>query len=134
MFGSLGMPEILAIMVLALLVFGPRRLPEVGRTLGKGLAEFRRASADLKRTVNAEIALEDAERTPAPRRPGLAASPPPEPFPPASPPASTTPRGVPEPTAGPAAASASGADVADPGDPAPDPAAAPDDGEPVTTH
>ena len=57
MFGSIGFPEILLILVLALLIFGPKRLPEVGRTIGKGLAEFRRASSDLKRTVNAELAL-----------------------------------------------------------------------------
>lgn len=69
MFGSLGFPEILLILVLALLIFGPKRLPEVGRTVGKGLAEFRRASADLKRTVNAELALDEDEHTRAPRRP-----------------------------------------------------------------
>jgi TatA/E family protein of Tat protein translocase len=69
MFGSLGFPEILLILVVALLVFGPKRLPEVGRTIGKGLGEFRRASADLKRTVNAELALDDDERPRTARRP-----------------------------------------------------------------
>jgi len=69
MFGSLGLPEILLILVVALLVFGPKRLPEVGRTIGKGLGEFRRASADLKRTVNAELALDDDERPRTARRP-----------------------------------------------------------------
>jgi len=69
MFGSLGLPEILVILVVALLVFGPKRLPEVGRTIGKGLGEFRRASADLKRTVNAELALDDDERPRTARRP-----------------------------------------------------------------
>jgi sec-independent protein translocase protein TatA len=59
MIGSLGVPEILFILVLALLVFGPKRLPEIGRTVGKGLAEFRKASNELKRTINAELALED---------------------------------------------------------------------------
>lgn len=72
MFGSLGFPEILLILVLALLVFGPKRLPEVGRTIGKGLSEFRRASADLKRTVNAELALDEDEHTRSPRRPEAA--------------------------------------------------------------
>lgn len=72
MFGSLGFPEILLILVLALLIFGPKRLPEVGRTIGKGLSEFRRASSDLKRTVNAELALDEDERPATPRRPDLA--------------------------------------------------------------
>ncbi len=64
MIGSLGLPEILFIMVLALLVFGPKRLPQVGRTLGKGLREFRRATSDLKRTVEMEI---DDDERPKPR-------------------------------------------------------------------
>lgn len=76
MFGSLGFPEILLILVLALLIFGPKRLPEVGRTLGKGLSEFRRASTDLKRTVNAELSLDEDERPPTTtRRPEIGPSP-----------------------------------------------------------
>lgn len=50
MFG-LGFAEILVILVVALLVFGPDRLPELARSLGRGLAEFRRASTDLRRSV-----------------------------------------------------------------------------------
>lgn len=70
MFGSLGLPEILFILVIALLVFGPRRLPEVGRTLGKAMREFRRATTDLKRSVEVEMSREpDREETPAPERP-----------------------------------------------------------------
>lgn len=66
MFGSLGFPEIAFILVLALLIFGPKRLPEIGRTIGKGLGEFRRASNDLRRTLENEVALEEAsERRPA---------------------------------------------------------------------
>jgi len=60
MFGSLGFPELLFILVLALLIFGPKRLPEIGRTIGKGLAEFRRASNDLKRSIDTEILAADA--------------------------------------------------------------------------
>jgi TatA/E family protein of Tat protein translocase len=59
MFGPLGFPEMLFILVLALLIFGPKRLPEVGRTIGKGMAQFRRATTDLKRTIENEIALEE---------------------------------------------------------------------------
>ncbi len=55
MFGSIGGPELLLILLVVLLVFGPRRLPEVGRTIGKGLAEFRRASNDLKRSLEEEV-------------------------------------------------------------------------------
>jgi TatA/E family protein of Tat protein translocase len=69
MFGSLGLPEILVILVLALLIFGPKRLPEVGRTIGRGLSEFRRATTDLKRSVNAELTLEEDERPATTRRP-----------------------------------------------------------------
>lgn len=69
MFGSVGLPEIVMILVLALLIFGPKRLPEVGRTIGKGLSEFRRATTDIKRSVNAELSLEEDERPPTPRRP-----------------------------------------------------------------
>ena len=55
MFGPLGFPELLFILVLALLIFGPKRLPEVGRTIGKGMAQFRRATTDLKRTIETEM-------------------------------------------------------------------------------
>lgn len=58
MFG-LGVPELLFILVLALLIFGPKRLPEIGRTLGRGMSEFRKASNDLKRTINVELALDE---------------------------------------------------------------------------
>ena len=51
MFGSIGMPELILIFVVALLVFGPKKLPEIGKSLGKGLAEFKRASDDLKKTI-----------------------------------------------------------------------------------
>lgn len=53
--GNLGMPELLMIMVLALLLFGPRKLPEIGKQVGKALGEFKRASNDLKRTIEDEM-------------------------------------------------------------------------------
>jgi len=56
--GSLGMPEILIILVIALIVFGPRKLPELGKTLGKSLAQFRRASEDFKRQWEDEVTIE----------------------------------------------------------------------------
>lgn len=68
MLGPLGVPELLFILVLALLIFGPRRLPEVGRTVGKALGEFRRASNDLRRTLNTEIALDELDDRPAHER------------------------------------------------------------------
>lgn len=51
MFG-IGTPEIIIIVVVALLVFGPSKLPELGKTLGKGIREFKKASTDLKEQVN----------------------------------------------------------------------------------
>jgi TatA/E family protein of Tat protein translocase len=55
MFGSIGMPELILIFIVALLVFGPKKLPEIGKSIGKGLAEFKRASDDLKKTIEQEI-------------------------------------------------------------------------------
>jgi TatA/E family protein of Tat protein translocase len=56
--GSLGMPEILMILVVALIIFGPRKLPELGKTLGQSLAHFRKASEDFKRQWEDEVDLE----------------------------------------------------------------------------
>ena len=56
--GSLGWPEILIILVIALIIFGPRKLPELGKTLGASLAQFRRASEDFKRTWEEEVEIE----------------------------------------------------------------------------
>ena len=56
--GSLGMQEILVIFILALIVFGPRKLPELGKTLGKGLAEFKKASNELRQTWEEEVRLD----------------------------------------------------------------------------
>lgn len=51
----IGITELLLILLVALLLFGPRKLPELGRSLGRGLAEFRRASNDLRATIEDEI-------------------------------------------------------------------------------
>jgi TatA/E family protein of Tat protein translocase len=68
MFGSIGMPELIIIFVIALIIFGPRKLPELGRSLGKSLAEFKRASNELKSTLEEEIRIEEQQqRTEAPK-------------------------------------------------------------------
>ena len=53
------MPELIIIFVIALIIFGPRKLPELGRSLGKSLAEFKRASNELKNTLEEEIRLDE---------------------------------------------------------------------------
>ena len=57
---SLGSTELLFILVVALIFFGPRKLPQLARSMGKGLAEFRKASDDFKRTWEREVALESS--------------------------------------------------------------------------
>ena len=63
MFGSIGMPELIIIFVIALIIFGPRKLPELGRSLGKSLSEFKRASNELKSTLEEEIRLDEQRAT-----------------------------------------------------------------------
>jgi sec-independent protein translocase protein TatA len=62
MFGSIGMPELIIIFVIALIIFGPRKLPELGKSLGKSLAEFKRASNELKSTLEEEIRVEEQQQ------------------------------------------------------------------------
>ena len=78
MFGSIGMPELIIILTIALIIFGPRKLPEFGRSLGKSLGEFKRASNELRNTLDEEIRIEEqrtAERAAEPARPAEPADP-----------------------------------------------------------
>ena len=78
MFGSIGMPELIIILTIALIIFGPRKLPELGRSLGKSLGEFKRASNELRNTLDEEIRIEEqrtAERATEPARPAEPADP-----------------------------------------------------------
>jgi sec-independent protein translocase protein TatA len=83
MFGPIGMPEMVVIAVIALIIFGPRKLPELGKSLGKSIAEFKRASNELKNTLEEEIRteeLQDARKSA--QVPPTAAVPPAAPAPP----------------------------------------------------
>ena len=60
MFGSIGMTELLTILLLVLILFGPKRIPELARSLGKGLNELRRAAEDVKN----ELDLNDIDKQP----------------------------------------------------------------------
>ena len=69
MFGSIGMPELIIIFVIALIIFGPRKLPELGRSLGKTIAEFKRTSNELKTTLEEEIRIEEQQQKAEPAKP-----------------------------------------------------------------
>jgi sec-independent protein translocase protein TatA len=57
--GPIGMPELIVILVIALIIFGPRKLPELGKSLGRSLNEFKKASNDLQNTLEQEIKIEE---------------------------------------------------------------------------
>ena len=82
MFGSIGMPELVIIFVIALIIFGPRKLPELGRSLGRSINEFKRASNELRNTLEDEVRFEEQRSRPA-----------------STPPAATPPAGSEEPVA-----------------------------------
>ena len=93
MFGSIGMPEMVVVFVIALIIFGPRKLPELGKSLGKSIAEFKRASNELKNTLEDEIRTEELQdaRKSAQIPPTVATAPSTTPAP-AAPEDETTPR------------------------------------------
>jgi TatA/E family protein of Tat protein translocase len=62
MFGPLGVSELLLIFAVVLIVFGPRKIPEIGRMLGKAMGEFRKATDDLKSTIEREVRLEELKQ------------------------------------------------------------------------
>src|SRR5687767_10423067 len=61
------MPELIVIMVIALIIFGPRKLPELGKSLGRSLNEFKKASTDLQNTLEQEIKIEEQKEAAAKR-------------------------------------------------------------------
>ena len=63
MFGSIGGPEVILLFIAALLLFGPRRLPEIGRTIGKTVADFRRATTDFRMNLEREVRMDELKDT-----------------------------------------------------------------------
>ena len=93
--GSIGMPEMMIIAVIALIIFGPRKLPELGKSLGKSIAEFKRASNELKNTLEEEIRteeLQDARKSAQVPPSASVPAPTPAPAAPDAPEGETTPR------------------------------------------
>ena len=74
MFGSIGVPELIIILTIALIIFGPRKLPELGRSLGRSLNEFKRASNELRNTLEEEVRV-DEQREEARKRAEAAKAP-----------------------------------------------------------
>jgi sec-independent protein translocase protein TatA len=62
--GNLGFPELMVILVVALIFFGPKKLPEIGKSLGKGIAEFKKATNDFTRKWNEDVETEKKPDSP----------------------------------------------------------------------
>jgi TatA/E family protein of Tat protein translocase len=62
MFGSLGIQEMILIFVIALIIFGPKKIPEIGRTIGKALGEFKKATDDFKNTIEREVHVDELKQ------------------------------------------------------------------------
>ena len=58
--GNIGVPEIIVILIIGLLLFGAKKLPEIGKSLGKGIKEFKKASSDIKNEIESEIDSTDS--------------------------------------------------------------------------
>lgn len=61
MFGRIGIQELILILALALIIFGPRKLPEIGRSIGQGLREFKKATTEMQKSVSLEATEEGKE-------------------------------------------------------------------------
>ena len=66
MFGKIGIQELILILALALIIFGPRKLPEIGRSIGQGLREFKKATTEIQKSVTLDEEDEKKEKTTAP--------------------------------------------------------------------
>jgi Tat protein translocase TatB subunit len=103
--GNIGMQELIIIFVIALIIFGPRRLPDLGKSLGKSIAEFKRASNELRNTLEEEIRVDDQQKARAATQwaptPAQVQAPAPSPVAPA---VSVAPEPAPVPAQAPAAA------------------------------
>jgi sec-independent protein translocase protein TatA len=75
---SIGFGEILVILLVGLMIFGPKRLPEMGRTVGRSLREFRRAAADLRAEIESDVD-DDVPKVPSPADQSASAEEPPKP-------------------------------------------------------
>jgi len=64
MFGNIGIPELILILVVALVIFGPGKLPEIGKSLGKSIGEFKEALKKTEDAIKKEVKEDDGERKP----------------------------------------------------------------------